>query len=169
MTHIRTPVVTNSGLTMVSPVMSMCLLGTGCRHDLWWKPRNRSWGAQAWGPRCLGQLRLSNLWAAPHPEMLLQLGWCPIWLEEQMAGKVILQLWPLPLLQCVSILSTNNGTKIKTNALCSCILKCVQKTSACWNFILTLGFLLPQKHTISFLTDPFRWNLALLVKAVSDV
>lgn len=99
----------------------------------------------------------------------MKIGCCPIWLEEQMARKVILQLWPQPLLQCVLILCTNNGTKIKKNTLCSCLLECVQKTLACWNSTLTLGFLLPWKHTISFLTDPLRWNLALLVKAVSDV
>jgi hypothetical protein len=75
MTCIRAPVVTNSGLTMVSPVMSVNLLGTACRHDLWWKSRNRSWGAQAWGQWCLGPHCMSYLWAAPHREMLLTAKW----------------------------------------------------------------------------------------------
>jgi hypothetical protein len=87
------------------------------------------------------------------------------WMVSHLAGrangqKLILQLWPLPLLQCVSIVCANNGTKIKKNALCSSILECVQITLACWNSTLTLGFLVPQKHTISFLTDPFRWSVA---------
>jgi hypothetical protein len=58
-----------------------------------------------------------------------KIGWCLIWLEDQMTWKVILQLWVLPLLQHVSMHCTNNGTMIRKNALCSCI----------WNVYRTLG------------------------------
>jgi hypothetical protein len=68
-----------------------------------------------------------------------------------MARKVIPQLCPQPLLQHVSVLCTRVVLHVKKNTLYTCVLELAQKTLACWNSSLTLGFSLPWKHTVLFL------------------